>query len=323
MADVAIRGNWRRSDTTAPILLTKCCHDIDFLMWLMCSPGSSDAVNLPHLPSFVSSSGNLIHYRKARKPAAAGAATNCLSCPIEKECAYSAKNIYVKNCLDKKDFDWPLRVVVPEIEDIYNEKGGDKAEERLLEALAEDYTTETPEAEIKKRPWFGRCVWESDNNVCDDQTVSLTWEDDPVDGNLDGRAAKMALFHMTAPTEKICERRGFIYGTTGEIYYDEHHISVYKFLNEETRAYDPEKAHGGGHGGGDDSLAEHFCKAVTAAISDEMPVEKAQRHWLGCDIDEILRSHAAVFIAEKARTDRTVIDWKQFWDTEVEAKLGK
>jgi hypothetical protein len=292
----------------------------------MCSPPSNDPTGLPHLPSFVTSSGNLTHYRQLRKPTAAGAATNCLSCPIEQDCAYSSKNVYVEKCFNQEDFDWPLKVVVPEIEDIYHKEGKEKARTRLFDALAEDYTSTTPESEIKGRPWFGRCVWECDNNVCDDQTVTITWEDDFLEGSrsLDGgRAAKTAIFHMTAPTEKICERRGRIYGTAGEITYDEDLVSVHSFLTGETKVYKPEIPQGGGHGGGDDSLAEHFCKAVEATISNKMDAETAQRQLLGCNLEEIVRSHVAVFAAEKARTERMVVDWKDFWDTEVEKKLYK
>ena len=38
-----VRGNWRRADTSAPSLLTKSCHDIDILLWLLCSPPSLDS----------------------------------------------------------------------------------------------------------------------------------------------------------------------------------------------------------------------------------------------------------------------------------------
>jgi hypothetical protein len=45
----------------------------------------------PNTPSRVSSFGSLQHFRKSAKPAAAGDVTRCLDCPMEKDCAYSAK----------------------------------------------------------------------------------------------------------------------------------------------------------------------------------------------------------------------------------------
>jgi hypothetical protein len=333
------RGNWRRQDTAAPSLLTKSCHDIDFLMWLLCSSASANSADPPHVPSFISSTGNLNQFRKARKPLAAGSATNCISCPIERSCLYSAKSIYVdKLFADPDNLEWPLKSVAPEIEDLYFNDGKPAAEKRLLEALAEDYTTETPDSQIKKRSWYGRCVWDGDNDVCDDQVVTITWGDDPLPrakvgkwdngaltgdaGALNGRSAKTAIFHMIAPTEKICARRGKIYGTTGEISYDSDNISVHSFATSETVVH-PTKVAGKGHGGGDESMVENFCKAVQAAISGEMEASAAQRLWLGCEIEEIVRSHVAVFAAEKARKERIVVDWQKFWASEVESRLQK
>ena len=33
MAHSFVRGNWRNSDTTSPIILQKSCHDMDILVW--------------------------------------------------------------------------------------------------------------------------------------------------------------------------------------------------------------------------------------------------------------------------------------------------
>jgi hypothetical protein len=315
-------------------------------MWLIASPASPHTADprSVHLPSFVSSTGALNQFRKARKPLAAGTATNCLSCPIESSCLYSAKNIYVENSVNKGILDWPVDVVVPEMEDLYRNEGKEAAVRRLLTVLEQDYTPTTPN--VKDRAWYGRCVWECDNSVCDDQVVTITWEDDPLPpssptnghatndptpikeanevqigevGNLNGRAAKTAIFHMIASTEKICERRGRIYGTKGELTYDLDFISVNDFLTGKTTRYTPAAATGG-HGGGDGALAENFCRAVQA-VNEGVDVDEAQRHYLGVTIEEVVRSHVAVFAAEKARKERRVVGWEEFWDEEVVGHL--
>lgn len=127
---------------------------------------------------------------------------------------------------------------------------------------------------------------------------------------------------ITAATEKICERRGRIYGTTGEITYDSKTLSVHSFASGDTVKY-PTKLAGKGHGGGDESMVENFCRPVQAVVSREMEASASQRLWLGCEIEEIVRSHVAVFAVEKARKERVVIDWQKFWREEVEVKLQK
>jgi predicted dehydrogenase len=327
---VNFRGNWRKESSTAPSLLTKSCHDIDVLLWLLCSPPPNSS-RPPHLPSFLTSTGSLIHFKKSRKPVQAKNATNCLSCEAEQDCQYSAKKIYVEK-LQKGDTGWPVKIVVPDIESF---KGVHMAEDRLLKALGEDYSSETPQVEIDGRGWYGRCVYESANDVCDNQNVTITWEDSPlptslssVDGepnkfvsstaSLEGRGAKTASFHMVAFSEAICERKTKIYGTRGEITADSRTITVFDFPTGKEKTYHPHLA-GGGHGGGDDGLARQFVLAIDAVKNKGISVEEAQRVHIGCTLEEIIRSHAMVFAAEEARLGRKVVDWQEWWKREVES----
>lgn len=281
---------------------------------------------MPHLPSYLTSTGSRKYFRKERKPKPAGDATNCLSCAHEQDCDYSAKKIYLERHLNSGNTGWPVKIVNPEIEELYKTSGKDAATKQLLANLSEDYTSSTPSQEVEARPWFGRCVWEADNDVCDDQCVTITWDDDPIENDddgrpiLKGRGAKTAQFHMIAFTEKICERRGRIYGTKGELEYDSATISVHDFSTGHTTVHKPHLA-GGGHGGGDEGLARQFLMAVEAVDSQGMSAADAQRKFLGCDLDEAFRSHAMVFAAEDARTKRQVVDWKKWWTEQVEQQL--
>lgn len=285
---------------------------------MLCSPPRKSE-GPAHLPSYLTSTGSLKQFRRSRKPKEAGEATNCLQCPIQDSCAYSAPRIYHEKQLAKGNTDWPVNIVNPEIESCYTVKGRDAAKDMLFHTLRDDYDSHTPQSEINHRPWFGRCVWESDNDVCDDQFVTITWEDDPVPGlepSLTSRCSKTANFHMIAHTEKQCERRGWIYGTKGEISYDGTTISVYDFTTELFQHYNPPRR-GGGHGGGDDGLAQQFLKAISAVDNHDMTVDEAQTEYLGCTLEEVIRSHALVFAAEEARTQRKVVDWKQWWSEKV------
>jgi len=35
MAHSFVRGNWRKKEDSAPMILAKCCHDLDILIWMM------------------------------------------------------------------------------------------------------------------------------------------------------------------------------------------------------------------------------------------------------------------------------------------------
>ena len=77
-----VRGNWRRSGQTAPVILTKACHDLDVLAWLAGSAWTK-----------VSSFGRLSHFRSDNAPP--GAPKRCTDgCPVQSVCPFDAVAFY-------------------------------------------------------------------------------------------------------------------------------------------------------------------------------------------------------------------------------------
>lgn len=130
-----VRGNWRNSETSSPMILAKCCHDLDLILWLVQSECTK-----------ISSFGSLGHFD--RKFAPEGAAERCLDgCKAKGQCPYYAPHIYI----DWKN-DWQADVIKKVV-------SKDTSDEKILEAL-------------KSGP-YGRCVYYCDNNVVDHQVVNM------------------------------------------------------------------------------------------------------------------------------------------------------
>jgi hypothetical protein len=89
-----VRGQWRRADQAAPIVLTKTSHDLDILEWLVGEPVAS-----------VTSHGSLSAFRAENAPV--GATPRCVDCPLQDSCLYSATRFY----LDSRP-EWPYDVVL-------------------------------------------------------------------------------------------------------------------------------------------------------------------------------------------------------------------
>ncbi|GIP27912.1 oxidoreductase [Paenibacillus sp. J23TS9] len=78
-----VRGNWRNSKESNPMILAKSCHDMDILLWL----AGDDCISL-------SSYGHLSHFKAENAPD--GAPKRCLDgCPMAEECPYYAPKIYL------------------------------------------------------------------------------------------------------------------------------------------------------------------------------------------------------------------------------------
>lgn len=78
-----VRGNWRSSEQSSPMILAKSCHDMDIMQWLVGGECES-----------VASYGSLTHFRPESAPE--GAPLRCLDgCPAADDCVYYAPNIYL------------------------------------------------------------------------------------------------------------------------------------------------------------------------------------------------------------------------------------
>jgi len=137
-AHAYVRGNWRRADQAGPSLLTKCCHDLDWLRYVVGRPAVA-----------VSSRGGLHHFTAASRPP--GAADRCLDCAVEPTCPYSATRLYLGFLDDPKRKTWPLSV------------------------LTTDLTEQGVRRALREGP-YGRCVYACDNDVADHQVVTIEFD---------------------------------------------------------------------------------------------------------------------------------------------------
>ena len=93
-----VRGNWRDSVETSPMILAKCCHDMDILLWLT-------GKRCKRVQSF----GNLGHFRPENAPE--GAPLRCLDgCPHAESCIYYAPKIYLTG-----NTGWPVDVLTTDL----------------------------------------------------------------------------------------------------------------------------------------------------------------------------------------------------------------
>ena len=166
-----VRGNWRDEFTSTPSILAKCCHDLDLIAWFADSPCVS-----------VSSVGSLEYFRPENAPE--GAAPYCMGgCRAKKDCPYDAEQLYIKDPFYKAKFI--------------------KYMKRTLTGKAKNSRSDIENA--VRNGDYGRCVFRCDNNVCDNQLVTMTFE-----------SGAKAVLNMNAFSQKMF-RECHIVGTKGEL----------------------------------------------------------------------------------------------------------
>ncbi|ORX97644.1 NAD(P)-binding protein [Basidiobolus meristosporus CBS 931.73] len=254
-----VRGKWNKEASSSFTLLTKFSHDVDLITWLVGFPCKK-----------ISSFGSLSQFNKQSKPKEAKDAKNCLSCPYADKCPYDAKRMYLDPVVEQGHRGWPANAItdVPDIENV-------------IQAL-----------EVGP---YGRCVYECDNDVVDQQVVNMEFSN--------GATATLT---MIATGER--ERRTRIFGTLGQIEIDGEGDKIWlnNFLTREQRIIQPqnngidEMKHAG-HGGGNHGLVKGFLKAIRNYPSPDIP-----------DAQSSFDSHVYVFAAEHARRTNTAVDIKSF-----------
>jgi len=85
MAHSFVRGNWHNAEESSPMLLSKSCHDLDVLRWIV-------GVECRQVQSF----GSRSFFCERHAPE--GATERCTDgCPAEATCPYSALRIYLRD----------------------------------------------------------------------------------------------------------------------------------------------------------------------------------------------------------------------------------
>ena len=135
-----VRGNWGVEEKSAPMLLAKCCHDMDVLLWLTGK----------HCKR-VSSFGSLKHFKPKYAPE--GAAARCTDgCSAADTCPYNAERFYMGK-IREGNTGWPVNILTTQHD-----------EEGVMKALREGP--------------YGRCVYSCGAEVVDHQVLNLLLEDD-------------------------------------------------------------------------------------------------------------------------------------------------
>ena len=133
-----VRGNWRNTTISAPLILAKNCHHTDLINWIVGKECLS-----------VSSIGSLNYFKKENAPK--GASKHCVDCIHKDTCQFSCFRIYLNKEYEK------LAALAK-----HGQLG--TTDEEIIKNIS------------NKGNVYSRCVFACDNNVYDNQLVNMTFE---------------------------------------------------------------------------------------------------------------------------------------------------
>ncbi len=201
----------------------------------------------------ISSFGNRSVFTEANKPK--GTPRRCLDgCPLDSVCPYFAPRIYMTGSTD-----WPVDTITTDL----TPKG-------IKEALLSGP--------------YGRCVYSCDNDVMEQQTVNMLFDN-----------SIPAVFSMSAFTESTC-RTLKVVGEKGQIngHMEKNEIEIHNFSSNDVKTIHLENT-STLHGGGDTGIMQNFISHIA---NPAIPLRSS--------FEESIFSHIITFTAEKARKQNSV-----------------
>lgn len=240
-----VRGNWHVEADSTPSILAKCCHDIDLISWFVNSPCVS-----------VSSTGSLRYFNSDNAPE--GATPTCMGgCKAKSGCPYDAEKLYITDPFYKAKFIKYMKRTLT------GKKTNSKAD--IVDAV--------------KNGDYGKCVFLNNNDVCDNQTVTMKFENGAV-----------AVLNMNAFSDKMF-RECHIVGTKGELIGYGTRLEMRIFGGKSGRVFTGSPAISG-HAEGDMRIVSGFIKLVCGEITDLTDLTT---------IEATVESHNIALAAENSR----------------------
>jgi predicted dehydrogenase len=298
-----VRGNWCNVEKTSPMILQKCCHDLDLLFWMVDS-----------LPKNVNSLGNLKHFRSENAPN--NAPQYCLEgCPVEKSCLYYAPRIYkdiipITQIMRKSENKFlnflgslrdkhtktltGLSKIIPVFKGLRYWK--EWPVEPLYYGYEENECSDECTLNILKTSPYGRCVYYCDNNVVDHQIVNIEFEN--------GATATLTMHGFSEREGRTLRIDGTKGTLIGEFYDSGEKISLFDHYSgtEEIIFYKKLTMAIESHQGGDFKLIDEFLDSIVDKTKVQ-PLTNARTS---------LESHLMAFAAEEARKNHIVVKMTEF-----------
>jgi predicted dehydrogenase len=296
MAHSYVRGAWAKQADSSPMILAKCCHDFDLLLWI-----------LDRKCKHLSSVGKLVHFHPENAPS--GAPARCLDgCPASDTCPYYAPFVYLDLLPLWRDIaDTSTGMVKFAVQTQLRAPGLVKAASKLAPFLRQmsDYRgwprsvlalNPTPDAilEALQDGPYGRCVYFCGNDVVDHQVVLMHFE-----GGISVSLTIHGHSHNEGRSTRIEGTRASlkaVFGLGGSW------IELNEHRSDRSVRYHTTGDVRGAHGGGDVALMTAFVKSLREGSSQQSLTTARQA----------VQSHLLAFAAEEARLGEQVVDMEEF-----------
>nr|QEE17372.1 putative oxidoreductase [Candidatus Prometheoarchaeum syntrophicum] len=282
-----VRGSYKKKDESSPLILAKCCHDLDIMYWL-----------IGKKPLTVQSKGFLSFFSPENAPK--NAPERCTDgCPQEETCPWYAPGLYLEGepliriglhaksrflrffsslILNHRNIMLFLSKFIKKLRPFLN------WEEFPANFITSDLSYEGKMKALKEGP-FGKCIFKTGNDVVDHQIATYTFPNGVI-----GTLRITGLSEFEGRELRIFGTKGVIRAHFRTV---EEEIKITDFRTYKTKRVYIKGLSKGSHGGGDFNLLDSFIKVIKGDLTPEQAGTT--------NIQGALQSHIMAFAGEEAR----------------------